>query len=258
MKILTCNIRTSTADDGENNWEHRRVYCIEVIKAREPDIICFQETKADQFADLKYFFPEFNHYALMDQPAGPNPVNCLFYRSDLYRDITAGGYWLSETPHIPGSKSWDSKCVRLANWIRLENRKTGFEFRVVNTHLDHVSQPARENQAKLIAEDSAAYPASYPQLLTGDMNCDCTNKAIDIFKAWGWSDTYGAVHGNENPGQTHHAFLGRNHTSAVGKMDWIFMRGAFETSDAEVITDSSDGKFPSDHYFVSATIVAAG
>ena len=37
-------------------------------------------------------------------------------------------------------------------------------------------------------------------------------------------------------------------------MDWIFVRGEMKAIDAEVITDSMDGRFPSDHYFVGATI----
>jgi endonuclease/exonuclease/phosphatase family metal-dependent hydrolase len=167
--------------------------------------------------------------------------------------ISGGGYWLSESPHVSGSKSWDSECVRLANWVRLEDLSTGNEFRVVNTHLDHVSQVARQNQARLIVEDAAAYPPGYPQILTGDMNCDFSNPAIEIFKAGGWIDTYGAVHGTEDPGYTYHQYLGPGFVSDIGKMDWILMRGSLKARHAEVIRDSRDGRFPSDHYFVSVT-----
>ena len=37
-------------------------------------------------------------------------------------------------------------------------------------------------------------------------------------------------------------------------MDWIFARGEVRTVDAAIVTDSVDGRFPSDHYFVSATV----
>jgi hypothetical protein len=37
-------------------------------------------------------------------------------------------------------------------------------------------------------------------------------------------------------------------------MDWIFMRGKMKVIDAEIITDSINERFPSDHYFVSATL----
>ena len=254
MKILTCNIRYQGAQDGENGWSFRKNLCTQLIAAQSADIICFQEMWDSQFADLTAALPAFKTFALIDEPIGTHPLNCIFYRPDVFTLISAGGYWLSERPHVAGSKSWDSCCIRLANWIRLKDRATGIEFRVVNTHLDHISQIAREHQARLIVEDAVSYPADYPQLLTGDMNCDCQNNAIQTFKSGHWVDTYSRVHGTENPGHTYHEFLGPQYSSAIGKMDWIFMRGKWQATQAAVINDSMSGRFPSDHYFVSATL----
>lgn len=254
MKILTCNIRCFGAKDGGNDWSHRKEMCAEIIQSQAPDIICFQEMWAEQFADLSSALSDFESYGMADEPVGRRPMNSIFYRSNRYTMISAGGFWLSETPHVAGSSSWDSDCIRLANWVRLEDRTTGTEFRVLNTHLDHISQLARENQARLVVEDSQAYPPDYPQILTGDMNCDCTNAAIEVFKAGGWRDSYGAVHGTEDPGHTYHEFQGPHFETDLGKMDWIFMRGKMKSIRAEVITDSVNGKFPSDHYFVSANL----
>ena len=254
MKILTCNIRGFGADDGKDGWAYRKDFCIETIRSRTPDIICFQEMWSQQFADVSSGLPEFRSYGMVDEPVGRNPMNCIMYRTDAYKLISSGGYWLSERPHAAGTKSWDSACVRCANWVRLEDSATGFEFRVVNTHLDHISQTARENQARIIAEDASAYPEDYPQILTGDMNCDSKNRAIATFKSGGWIDTYGKVHNTEDPGHTYHGFIGPEFDSTTGKMDWILMRGNMSVTDAEVISDSTDGRFPSDHYFISATL----
>ncbi|NLF22848.1 MAG: endonuclease/exonuclease/phosphatase family protein, partial [Lentisphaerae bacterium] len=245
MKILTCNVRCFGAKDGPNDWSHRKDLCARVIHSRAPDIICFQELWAEQYADLAAAFPGYATFGMFDEPLGSRPMNGIFFRADAFESLVTGGYWLSETPHVPGSKSWESACVRQANWIRLKDRATGAMFRVVNTHLDHISQPARENQARLIVEDASAYPPDFPQLLTGDMNCDCTNAAIATFKESGWFDTYGKVHGTENPGHTFHAFRGPEYHSAVGKMDWIFAKGALHVLDAEIIKDSEGGRFPS-------------
>jgi len=254
MLIMSCNIRCSCAHDGPNGWPYRKNLCAHVLRARAPEIICFQEMQQDQCYDLSGLLPDYQAFAMTDTPGGTHPVNCIFYRRAAYTCISAGGYWLSLTPHVAGSKAWDSACVRLANWLQLEDAAINTTFRIVNTHLDHVSQVAREHQATLIVEDAQAYPSDYPQILTGDLNCDATNRAIAIVKKGGWTDTYGAIHGTAEPGHTYHAFLGAQAADTTGKMDWIFMRGRGQIRAAEIIRDSVAGRFPSDHYFVSATL----
>ena len=254
VKILTCNIRYSGADDGENGWEHRKDLCARVIAAEDADVLCFQEMRTDQFCDLSGALPGYATHFMGDGPRESHPQNSIFYRCEVFEEVAAGGYWLSPTPHVPGSSAWDSACVRVAIWVRLRHRASGTELRVINTHLDHVSQEARENQARLIVEDALAYPDDYSQLLAGDMNCETGNPAIDVFKAGGWLDTYGDVHGTEDPGPTHHGFLGAAYAGSQGKIDWIFTRGALRPTRAEIVTASEAGRYPSDHYFLSATV----
>ena len=255
MKILTCNIRCSCDGDGENGWSYRDAYCAEVIRAQTPDIICFQEMWEPQADYLTPAFPAFHAFGMVDEPTGRNPVNTIFYHADSFHLVSAGGYWLSERPHVPGSRSWESGYIRLANWVRLADKATGAEFRVVNTHLDVSSQAAREHQARLLVEDAAAYPVAFPQILTGDMNCDSTNAAIKAIESGGWRDTYAAIHGRDDPGPTFHAFQGPAFKrESPGKIDWIFSRGTVAVVDAGIIRDSTGNRYPSDHYFVSATL----
>lgn len=254
MKILTCNVRVSGAKDGDNSWPFRKGICAQQIAAQTAGIICFQEMTATQFADLSNALPEYKSFGMVEDPIGHNPVNCIFYHPDLFTMVFAGGFLLSETPHIPNTKSWGSAYVRLANWVRLVEKKSGVEFRVINTHLDNVSELARANQARLIVENTQAYPADYPQILTGDMNEDCTYKGIQTFKAGGWIDTYHLIHKTENPGHTYHGYQGPDHKADMGKMDFIFTRGKLKTTSATIIKDTINGKYASDHYFVSATV----
>ncbi len=254
MKILSCNIRHYSPNDGKNHWNYRKEMCMGIIHSRFPSVISFQEMWREQLLDFQASFPEFEPAVIVDEPVGKNPVNTIFYRRDLFKKISGGGYWLSETPHITGSRSWDSDRIRLVNWLRLEELRTQKEFRIINTHLDHIGQTARENQARLIKEDASVYPMEYPQILTGDMNADSANKAIHILKEGGWRDTYEMIHGTGNPGHTLHRFIGPLYDSDKGKIDWIFIRGNVKVIDAEIIKDSRNGLFPSDHYFVSAEI----
>jgi endonuclease/exonuclease/phosphatase family metal-dependent hydrolase len=254
VKILCCNIRYAGAQDGSNSWPYRKDLCVQVLRSHQPDILCFQEMSYEQCAVVRAAFPGHAWHGLVDEPVGRNPTNAIFYRQELFQLISAGGYWLSKTPHIPGSFSWQSACVRLANWVRLIHLESGEEFRVINTHLDHISQMAREQQAQLVNEDAAAYPVDYPQVLAGDMNSDQANPAIGLFNQGGWKDTYEAVHGAGDPGPTFHEFLGAQGPSDLGKIDWIFTRGKLKTTEAEIIRDCPEGRYPSDHYFVMAEV----
>lgn len=254
MRVLTCNIRYAAAQDGDNAWPHRRETCVDVIRSREPDVICFQEVSREQFVYLCGRLPEYDAHMQTDTPLGQHPRNPVFWRRDALSLVSSGGYWLSETPHICGSKSWDSHNIRMAVWVKLVSRGSSAECRIIDTHLDHMSQRARVEQARLINEDVAAYPADYPQILCGDMNADGSNPAICSFLEAGWYDTYAAVHETLDPGHTFHQFLGSEFESAVGKMDWVFARGDISANAAEVIQDTRDGRFPSDHYFVGADL----
>lgn len=254
MRVLSCNVRYSGAPDGANAWPYRRALCADVIRSRAPDVICFQELSREQHEYLRDALPEYDAHAMVDRPDGQSPQNAVLWLRSRFAATSAGGYWLSETPHVSGSKSWDSNNIRQAVWVRLVLKGSGLEVRVVGTHLDHRGQLAREEQARLINEDAVAYPIDYRQVLCGDMNAVADNPAIRSFLNAGWRDTYEIVHGEANPGNTFHNFRGPQFQEPVGKIDWILVRGRLGAVAAEIICDERDGRYPSDHYFVGADI----
>lgn len=272
--VLSCNIRVALPGDESkgNGWGDRKALCIQVIGDQKPDIICLQEVIRPQMADLVKSFPGFISFGF----AGPAmdayqegyhgiAKNPIMFAKERYEIISGGNYWLSETPLIAGSLSWGSGRPRHVNWVRLKDRSTEREFRVLNTHLDHVSQHARKQQARMIAEETEQYPSVFPQLLAGDFNEDATNAVVDFIKegGWikdggGWTDTYSAVHGPKDPGFTGHGFQGHKkkvNAGDKGKIDFIFFRGNVKAQQAEVIRNNKDGYYPSDHYFVSAEVL---
>lgn len=261
MKILCCNIRVDVQEDRNagNGWNDRKDFCLEVIRAQNADVICTQECRNAHYQDLKRGLPEFENFGLANPDAEFNPTNAIFFARDRFEMVSAGGFWLSESPHIAGSQSWDSSRPRFANWVHLKDLETDKEFRLWNTHLDHIGPIARVKGAEVIVEGSEIY-GGFPQLLTGDFNTDASDRAIVTLKAGGWTDTYDAVHGPEDPGFTYHAFLGprflleKPDARIKGKMDFIFCRGTVEPLAAEIIRDSRDGRYPSDHYFISAEV----
>jgi endonuclease/exonuclease/phosphatase family metal-dependent hydrolase len=108
---------------------------------------------------------------------------------------------------------------------------------------------------RLINEDASVFDRDYPQILTGDMNAHKDNRAIQLFIEDGWNDTYEALHGSEDRGPTYHDFAGPNGPKKeLGKIDWILYRGNADVLSANIVKDSENGRYPSDHYFVSAEL----
>lgn len=265
-KILTCNIRVDLPEDelAGFGWKGRKDICVAVMRKQKPDIICMQEVLRGQNEDLKKAFkdyfsfgfegPEMDAFTEGYHGIAKNPI---FFSTKRYELLSAGGYWLSETPLVAGSLSWDSARARNANWVRLKDKRTGKDFRVVNVHLDHKSQQAKEGQIKMVIDEAKQYATDYPQILSGDLNAHATNPVYGIVKTGDWKDTYTMIHGEAEPGYTVHEFQGEQYTKKDKgkKIDFIFSRGAVKPLAANIIRDSVDSRYPSDHYFVSAEVI---
>ena len=259
LKILSCNVRVPQPEDEKagDGWEARRQLCGDVIVAQQADIVCLQEARGYQVDELKRRLPGFDAVGMSLPVREVVQNNAIMYSRKRFELVSSGGFWFSEQPHVAGSFGWDTKSPRHANWARLRDRDNGAEFIAWNTHFDHIGQRAREEQARMTVEAAAAFdPIGIPQVLTGDMNAKAANRSIEILKEGGWHDTYAALHGPQDPGFTFHGFQGEaRKVKGVGsKIDWIFTRGDFKPLEADIIRDGRDGRYPSDHYFLSATL----
>lgn len=268
-RLLTCNIRVALPEDEAtgNGWKARRDLCAEVIRAHKPDVFCLQEVLREQMEDLERAFPAFASFGfegpeMNAREPGYRGIakNPIFYSRARYDLVSAGGFWLSETPHLPGSLSWGSARARHVNWVWLRGRSSRRQFRVLNTHLDHVSQRAREEQMKLILAEAAVYAPDFPQFLAGDFNSGADNPVLQLALDAGWTNTHTAAPGPRDEGNTTHGFLGPKYVPKTeagrkrGPIDFILTRGPVSTLEWKIIRDSRDGRFPSDHYFVGAKV----
>jgi endonuclease/exonuclease/phosphatase family metal-dependent hydrolase len=268
-RILSCNLRVPLPEDeaAGNGWSARRELCFEVIRAQKPDLICLQEILREPMADLEKAFPAFGSFGFegpeMDaRLTGYHGIakNPILFSRERYEFVTAGCFWLSEAPHLPGSLSWESARARHVNWVRLRDRASRRQFRVLSTHLDHISQRAREEQIKMILAEAGVYAAEFPQVLGGDLNASAANPVLKLALGAGWTNTQAAAPGARDEGNTTHGFLGEQNTAKAeaarkrGPVDFILTRGPVSTLAWKIIRDSRDGRYPSDHYFIGATL----
>ena len=181
--------------------------------------------------------------------------NVIFFSKKRYELISAGCYWLSEDPVIAGSISWETNRARHANWVRVLDRKTGKQLRLIDIHLDHKSQSAKLNQAKLVVREAAQYQDSFPQIICADFNSKKSTDQIVHFTQNGWTDWYDVLHNGVEYGRTAHGFMGKNHPRAGHRIDYILTKGNAKALSCEIITDHRGEMYPSDHYFMLAEIV---
>ncbi|PZR28337.1 MAG: endonuclease [Citrobacter freundii] len=261
-RIMCSNIRVALDEDEAKGlgWSTRKDICLKVIKSKKADIICLQEVLKVQADDLRKYFPSYQLFGFEGPEMDPHPTgyfgiakNPIMFSRDRYELLTAGTYWLSETPLVAGSKSWDTARARHANWVRLKEKSTGKEFRVVNLHLDHVSAEAKIQQAKMVVDESAQYQQEYMQILTGDFNSKFDSNVLTSVRNGGWKESYETVHGEGEAGFTTHEFEGEKYEKgpSKGRIDFIWYRGAgLKPVDSAIVKDSVNGKYPSDHFFI--------
>lgn len=267
-RVMTCNIRVTGLPSDEKDgirWDDRKATTIQCITKYKPDIIMMQEVIYDSYAycreKLKNYFafgfegPEMDPYT-----EGYHLIakNVIFFSKARYEYVSSGTYWLSETPLIAGSMSWETNRARHLNWVRVRDRKTGKEMRLLDTHLDHKSTLAKTNQARMIVEEAAQYPDTFPQILCGDFNSRKWNEWVKYIMANGWTDVYDLMHNGVEFGYTAHNFYGDNRPNPkkkkMGRIDYILTRGPLEAVECEVLKDCPNGIWPSDHYFMLAVL----
>lgn len=266
-RIMSANIRITglAADDVDGRrWDDRKEYLIEVIRNHRPDVVMMQEVIYDSYEycrkNLKDYIafgfegPEMDPYTEGYHLIGKNVI---FVRRDRYQIVAAGCYWLSDDPVIGGSIAWGTNRARHCNWLRVKDRKTGRELRLLDIHLDHKVQEAKIEQAKLVVREAAQYADSFPQIICADFNSKKWEPQVCLFIDNGWHDLYDELHDGKEFGYTAHAFLGANRQPKPnhGRIDYILSRGAVRALSCEVLTDNRNGLYPSDHYFLLAEVV---
>lgn len=259
MRIMSFNVRNSNSRDGENAWPKRTELFFSTIAAYGPDLIGFQEVLADQHDAITARMSDYAFVGVArDDGKRKGEWSNIGYRKSRFTAVASGNFWLSETPEIAGSKSWDAALTRICSWVRLRETATGKEFVYANTHFDHVGKIARQEASKVISQRVSVIAAGVPALLTGDLNINEDNPAYSVFVkpttpgAIRWTDSFRETHPVRGPEEaSFHGFKGGTKGSRI---DFIFHTADFVATESAIDRTSQDGRYPSDHYPVMATV----
>jgi endonuclease/exonuclease/phosphatase family metal-dependent hydrolase len=260
LTVMSFNIRYGTAKDGENHWTERRQMLFDLIKERDADLVGLQEALAAQIEEIVAAVPG---YAVVgvgrDDAAKRGEFSAILFKKDRLHVAEAGTFWFSDTPLVPGSKSWGNNITRISTWARFVDLD-GLAFYHFNLHLDHESQPSREQSTALLRQRIFARTfAAEPVVVTGDFNVGEKNPALATLlnrprpdAPPAFVDTYRVLHADAIEVGT---FTGFKFGNTQGeKIDYVLVQPETEVLAAEIVRTSKANRYPSDHFPVTARI----
>ncbi|MEX0773285.1 MAG: endonuclease/exonuclease/phosphatase family protein [Balneolales bacterium] len=257
ITVMSYNIRYDTPSDGINAWPHRKDKVAEMIGQKyQSDIVGLQEALKSQIDELEEQLPEFA-WVGMGRADGKDAgeFSPIFYKKDRFEVLEDNTFWLSETPDVPGSVSWDSAITRVVTWARFREKNTDLEFIVFNTHFDHRGEQARIESARMLVSRVSEVPENIPVIITGDLNVPESSEVYDVLTgAPGLMDArYASQTEHEGPTATFNSWDELRPPGS--RIDYILVRGGVGVLNHRFLDDRYDGRFPSDHLPVISDIV---
>ncbi len=255
IRVMTFNIRYNNPNDGVHAWPHRKERVASVVRFHQADLVGMQEVLKGQVDDLEVMLPEYAWFGVgRDDGVAAGEYSPIFYRKDRFDLLDQATFWLSETPEVPGSKSWDAAITRIVTWGLFKDKTTGRTFYLFNTHFDHRGEQARTESARLILSKIDALAGEALSVVTGDFNVVPTTEAYRTMVgrlADARDRTQAPPHGPEG---TFSGFTVER--DKVGRrIDYVFVHPSIAVARYGVLTDHWNGHFPSDHLPVLAEIV---
>lgn len=250
LRVISYNLRYTgeRETDGDNHWDYRRAASINMVREERPAVMGVQEALAAQLQFLDENLPEYDYVGVgRDDGKSAGEHMAIFYLKEAVELENWGTFWLSQTPDEV-TMGWDAVCYRTCTWALMHDKVTGKQFAMLNTHLDHRGEEAREQSIALIVNKiKELVPEGVPVLLTGDFNSTTDSEIYAPLKA-ATEDAREVATESDRRG----TFNGWGKASSV--IDHIFVRGV-EVNRFKVLCDKNYGApYISDHYPVVADV----
>jgi endonuclease/exonuclease/phosphatase family metal-dependent hydrolase len=258
MIVMTYNIRLDLASDGENRWDKRKSNFTSMIRYHKADVIGLQEALRHQIDDIIKDLPEYEWCGIgRDDGKNAGEFMAILYRKERFDLIRTSTFWCSPTPNMPGL-GWDAAYNRTVTWGKFLDKKNKNAFFLFNTHLDNEGNQARREGAKLLLDSIVSITGKEPVIITGDFNSTPEDEPYQIITGKSSKKNFFDTRlvSTEKPHGPHGTFNGFNFTTdSLVLMDYIFINGGNSVFSHGTLSESFNGRFPSDHFPVAAEIV---
>ena len=242
-----------------NDWEARKGLVYEVIEDYAPDVLGLQEANSFQLEELSNEFPQYGKVGEGSMGGSKGQHSAILFLEERFKLTDSGSFWLSENPTQP-SKSWRSAHHRICTWVELLGRKTDRTLYIYNTHMDDGSREARENGSRMIMEHIQGKVQAAPFVFMGDFNAREDSEALKIIKGNSevsqnlgiqMVDSFRVLYPDRENVGTYNGFTGQ---SDGPKIDYIMIKPNMKVSEASILQTNLKGRYPSDHFPVTAQL----
>ncbi|MEN7550368.1 endonuclease/exonuclease/phosphatase family protein [Rapidithrix thailandica] len=257
VKVMSYNIRYDNPQDSVkgNGWDTRKHKIVALIRHYAPDLIGTQEALAHQVEFLGENLEGYQWKGVgRDDGKRAGEFAPVLYNSHKFELLESNTFWLSETPEKP-SKAWDAALPRIATWAKMKEKASGKIILMINTHFDHVGKEARKQSMRLLKQKAKEMVGDLPVVITGDFNCTPDSEPYaEMTGSDGYQDAFVAsARPSYGPQGSFTGFIVCEENS-LPRIDYIFFNAKVKVEKHEIINDFSQGRYPSDHLPLLATL----
>ncbi|SVB62024.1 uncharacterized protein METZ01_LOCUS214878 [marine metagenome] len=181
--LISYNIRYDNDWDVENSWSLRKNRICQLLNNYNPSIFGIQEGLLNQVGFIDSALIKYDYVGVgRDDGKIKGEFCAIYFDTTRYKIRNNSTFWLSETPDVV-SVGWDAALERICTYGLFEDKISGEEFWVFNTHFDHLGVIARKKSSALILKKiKEINTQSLPVILMGDFNSIPDSDPIKILK----------------------------------------------------------------------------
>ena len=246
ITVMSFNVRVWAINDvGKKNWYYRAPLVIQSIADVQPDIIGFQEVRPHHESYLKSHLFGYEFYMVYRCNDFRKEGMLIAWRKDRFRAEKQDRFWLSNTPEKM-SRLPESGAHRVTAYVTLYDERTKKTFTVLDTHLDHLGEKAREKGMLVNVNEIEKRALAKPVILMGDMNDYDDSVMYKTAQENGLIDARNlAEKAYDGRGVTYHGYG----TFPFDKrIDFFFVSAGITVKDYAVFDKTYQGVYPSDHF----------
>lgn len=258
LHVMTFNIRRRLPHLNRRSpdaWERRKWVLQQLLETEQPTILGVQEALPDQVAfATDSLGPAYRALGYGRMANGRGEQCALIYDSERLQLMEWTQLALSDTPHLPGSRSWGNLIPRVLVTADLRDVATGVRWRVLNTHLDPLSKRSRARSARMLVRLTAA--REWPTIVLGDFNAEVGSVPYRLLTAAGMlNDSWRVT--SERVSHSWGTYSRYRSPQRGGKrLDWLLASDNIAVRASAINVARTEGTAASDHEPVQALVRA--